>query len=372
MKKNLLPILTFTRIDIKRLFRDKVAIFFVFLFPLIFLFVFGGIFGRNSAPSFNVALINESNSEFAKQFVEEAKKDEALSVKEDITNQEMMKDRMSKGELDAAIVLPEPFGHVQPGQPYPSGEMKILYDQSNEQAGQMLTSFIEGKILSGINEGMVKSEKPFTVKMESISTPGLSSFDYVFSGLLGFSMMSLGIFGPTSVFPKLKQRGVLRRYHTTPLKVWQYFTGNVLSNVFVGLLAVASMFLVAMFFPTFDLHMRGNYFYLAVITILGTVLMFGIGLAVGGWAKNENQAAPLAQLVTFPMMFLSGVFFPRFLMPTWLQGISDYLPLTPIVDSIRLVMAEGKSLLDLGPQMAIIGAWIVIIYIVAFKIFRWE
>src|SRR5690606_7228210 len=100
--------------------------------------------------------------------------------------------------------------------------------------------------------------------------------------------------------------------------------------------------------------------------------LFGIGLAVGGWAKNENQAAPLAQLITFPMMFLSGVFFPVFLMPEWLQSITRFIPLTPIVDSIRLIVTEGQSIFELGPQLAIIGAWIVVVYVIAFRVFRWE
>ncbi len=145
---------------------------------------------------------------------------------------------------------------------------------------------------------------------------------------------------------------------------------NVLSNAFVGLLAASLMFVAAQLF--FDLNMRGNYLNMLVIVILGVVMLFGIGLAIGGWAKNENQAAPLAQLATLPMMFLSGVFFPTFLMPEFLQNITQFIPLTPVIDSIRLILTENASLLDLGPQLAVIGGWMVAIYLVAFKVFSWE
>jgi ABC-2 type transport system permease protein len=101
-------------------------------------------------------------------------------------------------------------------------------------------------------------------------------------------------------------------------------------------------------------------------------MLFGIGLAIGGWAKNENQAAPISQLVTLPMMFLSGVFFPTFLMPEFLQGITQFIPLTPVIDSIRLILTENASLFDLGPQLAIIVGWTVAIYLIAFRLFRWE
>lgn len=369
IKKSFLPVLTFARIDIKRLFRDKVAIFFVFLFPLIFLIIFGSIFNGSSAPSFKIALLNESKTEFATQFVQQIKDNETFEVAEGISSLDQAKQKMNRGQLDATVILPAGFGAIAEGKDYPAGQATILYDQSNEQAGRTLGSLMEG-VFQDINKDLVMTIQPFTVATESTATKGLTQFDYTFAGILGFTLLSLGIFGPTTVFPRLKQRGVLRRYHTTTLKVWQYFTGNVLSNAVIGLIAVAFMFVAAMLF--FDLNMRGNYFDLFVIVVLGTVLLFGIGLAIGGWAKNENQAAPIAQLVTLPMMFLSGVFFPTFLMPELLQNITKFIPLTPIVDSVRMVITEGATLLDLGAQLAVMAVWLVIIYVVAFRVFRWE
>jgi ABC-2 type transport system permease protein len=72
------------------------------------------------------------------------------------------------------------------------------------------------------------------------------------------------------------------------------------------------------------------------------------------------------------MMFLSGTFFPRFLMPEWLQGVTNFLPLSPVIDGIRLLTTEGKSLLDLGTQLALVLGWTVVIYLIAFRVFRWE
>ena len=102
------------------------------------------------------------------------------------------------------------------------------------------------------------------------------------------------------------------------------------------------------------------------------ITLLGIGLALGGWAKNERQAAPLSNIIVFPMLFLSGAFFPRFLMPDWLQNISAFLPLTPIIDGIRLIATEGKHFIDILPQIGLTGAWLVVIYVIAFRVFRWE
>lgn len=367
--KALLPVITFLRIDIKRLFRDKVAIFFVFVFPLIFLIIFGSIFNNDDNVSFRVGLINQSQTEFAKNFVKETEKNELFEVDKEITTLDEAREKMNRAQLDATIILPENFGAAAGDSELPSGQARVLYDQSNESAGQTLSSIMEG-IFKDINQRLVPTETPFSVKAESTATKGLTPFDYTFSGILGFTLLSLGIFGPTSVFPRMKQKGILRRYHTTPLKVWQFFTGNVLSNAAVGLLALAVMMAVALFW--FDLNMRGSYFNLAFIVVWGVILLFGIGLALGGWAKNENQAAPLAQLVTLPMMFLSGVFFPTFLMPELLQNITRFIPLTPIVESIRLIITENASLIELAPQLGMMAGWTLIIYVIAFKVFRWE
>lgn len=369
IKKSLLPITTFVPMDIRRLFRDKVAIFFVFVFPLIFLLIFGSIFNGDSNVSFRVALFNQSDSEIAEGLENQLKDSEIFEIDSEVTNEGQANEKMSRGQLDASITLPSDFGYVSEGSDIPSGNIVIDYNQSNESAGQTLASVLNS-IMDEVNNQFVDTSVPFTVTAESTATEGLSQFDYTFSGILGFTLLSLGVFGPTTVFPRLKQKGVLRRYKSTPLKVWQFFVSNVLSNAFIGLLALVIMFIAAVLI--FDLNMRGNIINLAVVVALGTILLFGIGLAVGGWAKNENQAAPIAQLVTLPMMFLSGVFFPVFLMPEILQNITRFIPLTPIIDSIRLVITENASLFDLAPELGIIIGWTVIIYLIAFRVFSWE
>jgi ABC-2 type transport system permease protein len=145
-----------------------------------------------------------------------------------------------------------------------------------------------------------------------------------------------------------------------------------MSNSVSALLAVAFMIVVALSVPFFNLNFQGNILELALFIILGATVIFGFGLAIGGWAKNENQAAPLSNLVSFPMMFLSGTFFPRFLMPEWLQTVSGFLPLTPFIDGARMIMVEGQHLTAIGPQIGMLAVWGIVIYLIAFKVFRWE
>ncbi len=365
---SLLPVKVFSRIAIRRTFRDKTALFFTFAFPLIFLFVFGGIFGKSGGgTSFKVAVINQSSSPYATKLTEQIKSNKLYKVSPDVNSLDDAKDKMNRGQLDAAIILPSNFGE-QKGQ-FPSGQAEVYYTQNNIQASQALTSILQAQ-LQGVNKQFVAAETPFTVSSTALNLKGLTQFDYTFAGLLGFSIVGLGIFGPVNVFPELKKQGVLRRLHTTPLRVWQYFMANVVSQTVVGLLTMALLFAVAI--AVFKLNVVGNIFALVFFLTISIVMILGIGLALGGWAKNERQAAPLSNIVVFPMLFLSGTFFPRFLMPDWLQTVSNFLPLTPVIEGIRLIATEGKTLLQLGPQIGLIAACTIIIYFIAFRVFRWE
>lgn len=367
MKQKLYTVWAFFTINLKRLFRDRLALFFTFLFPLIFLFVFGAL-NKNSDVSFNVAVINNSKSEFSQQFIQDIDKQKTLKVDEGVNDFDKANEMMGRGELDATIELPAGFGDVKNGG-YPSGQAIVHYTQNSEQAAQTLVSILKAQFQQ-INTKYVKSAEPFTVTSKQTNERSLSSFDYTFTGLLGFAILGAGIFGPMNVFPELKKMGILRRLHTTPLRVWQYFLANMFGNAVTGLMSIAAMFAAAIL--VFDLNVVGNIFQLALFLAFGIIMILGIGLALGGWAKNERQVAPLGNIIVFPMMFLTGVFFPRFLMPNWLQDITTYIPLTPVVDGARLITTEGKSLLDLGPQMAVMAGWTVIIYIIAFRVFRWE
>jgi ABC-2 type transport system permease protein len=368
MKTKLWTVLVFTKLSTRRFFRDRLAIFFVILFPLIFLFIFGSFSKGSGNVNFHVAVINESKSNYSKQFTEQLQKSKVFKVDKDATTISSAKDKLSRSQVDGIIVLPPDFGTVKQGQNYPSGDVQVLYTQNSASTGQTLATVLEGNFKQ-INAKFV-SGTPFTVTGKQLNEKSLSAFDYTFAGLLGFSIIGLGIFGPVNVFPELKKQGILRRLHTTPIRVWQYFMATMFSQAATGLVSIAIQFIVAI--TIFNLKVVGNYIEIIIFTVLSIFLILGIGLAIGGWAKNERQAAPLSNIIVFPMIFLSGTFFPRFAMPVWLQHVTDYIPLTPVIDGLRLLTTEGKHLVDLGPQLAIMGVWFVIIYAIAFRVFKWE
>ncbi len=367
--QQLRTVLVFTKLSTRRFFRDRLAQFFGILFPLIFLFVFGSFSSGSGNVSFNVAVLNQSQSSFSRSFAKQLQATKTFKIDTSITSLQAAKDKMSKSQVDGIIILPQDFGVVKPGQSNPSGQAQILYNHSSSGTGQTLTSVVQG-VFDHINSKFVKNQVPFTVSGHELNQKSLSAFDYTFAGLLGFSIIGMGIFGPVNVFPELKKQGILRRLHTTPLKTWQYFLATMFSQAITGIISIAIQFAIAI--KVFHLKVYGDYPEILLFTILSIFMILGLGLAIGGWAKNERQAAPLANIIVFPMLFLSGTFFPRFLMPHWLQSVTNYLPLTPVIDGLRLLTTEGKHLIDLGPQLAVIAVWFILIYAVAFRVFKWE
>src|SRR4051812_5446580 len=113
MRKSFLPVWVFARIAIRRAFRDKVALFFIFAFPLIFLFVFGGIFSKHNSVNFKVSILNDSTNAYAQKFVSLAKNSKSLKVDAEADTLAKAKEKMSRGQLDATITLPKDFGEVK-------------------------------------------------------------------------------------------------------------------------------------------------------------------------------------------------------------------------------------------------------------------
>lgn len=359
--------LIFAFTQIKRFFRDPVALFFTLLFPLLFLFVFGSIFRGDSDISFDVAIFNHSDTKFAQEFVTNATKDDTFKQVE-VASFDEAKEKMGRGEIDSIIELPETFGALNE-QKLPSGELNVYYREASPETGQTVASVMQS-ILTGISQGITQTKPLFSVAQKATTTTNLSQFDYMIAGLLGFSILSMGIFGLANQLPAEKKNGSLRRIQATPFTKAQLIFGTLIYYGLIGLLSLGIMLTVAL--TVFGFDMRGDWIQLFLFLVLAIMLMLGFGLLIGGWAKNENQSAVFSNVVSFPLMFLSGVFFPRFLMPEWLQGITGYLPLTPVVDGIRYITTEGATLLDLGPQLLIMGVWIVVIYVAAIKLFRWE
>ncbi|MDR1300595.1 MAG: ABC transporter permease [Candidatus Nomurabacteria bacterium] len=362
-------ILTYAITMFRRFLRDPVYIFFIFFFPLIFLFIFGTIFGGNNSVTFNVALINHSESEFSTNFVEQVStaEDGVFKVKSEVQNLDEAKEMMSRGELDSIIELPTEFGEVQDG--LPTGTMKVYYDPAQSQSGQTIAS-IMSSMLDEVNIDMTGVQPPLDVEQVSTGRDGMSQFDYTFAGLFAYTLMAMSIYGLSNQLPSEKKTGALRRIKATPFRPWQLIIA--LALVYTLLTAISAGVMVAVGVTLFDWHIKGSILLFMAFSLVSVLALSGFGMLVAAAAKNENQAGLAAQLIAFPLMFLSGVFIPLFIMPEVFRTISHFIPLTPVAEGIRFITTEGAGLLDILPQLSLVAAWGVVAYVIAFKVFKWE
>lgn len=354
-------------VQLKSYLRDPIALFFTLGLPAMFLLVFGAIFKNDNAVNFDVAIFNRSDTVFAREFVKNMEKEETFT-RVDVASMDEAKEKMGRGQLDTVIELGEDFGKANSTN-QPTGDMIVYYEKGNPTTGQTVAQVLSS-VMNELGEQFGQAAPLFSVTQKETDTNVVSQFDYLFSGILGFAVLSLGFFGLAQMIPGWKKTGALRRLKATPFTRGQLIFGTMLNFLVIGVLALAFMFIIGL--TVFDFDMRGSWLQLTPFLLLGTITMMGFGLLIGGTVRNENQAAALTNLVAFPMMFLSGVFFPNYLMPDWIQSISVYLPLTSLVDGIRYITSEGAGLIDVLPQIAMLGGWSIVVYLLAIKLFRWE
>jgi len=246
--------------------------------------------------------------------------------------------------------------------------LNVYYRKGSEQAGQTVAAVMQ-QILDGVNKKFGRPDAALNVVQVSTAEAGASTFDYTFSGLLGFSLMSMGIFGLANAMPTEKEKGSFRRLRAAPFRASQLVIANALHYLQVTLLSVVMMMIVGI--SVLHFNMRGDWATFAVFAVISAVMVIGFGLVVGALANNDSQSAPIANLVAFPMMFLSGAFFPRFQFPEWLQSVSSFIPLTPVIDGFRQIMTEHATLVSVAPQLGIMLLWIFAAYFIAIRFFRW-
>jgi len=243
-------------------------------------------------------------------------------------------------------------------------------DPAQAQVGQGLLQQAVGEALfapAGAPPGGGFGAPP--VSFETVESRDLGYIDFLVPGIVGMTVMQLGLFGVAFGFVQLKRTGALRRLFATPTSPAYFLSAQVASRLIIAFVQVVILFGIGIWF---GLQMFGDYASLAVVVLLGSIIFLAVGFAIAGWAKNEDQAAPVANLISLPMMFLSGVFFPRDAMPEFLAGITQYMPLTYVNEALRAVVNEGAGLASLGPQLLGMGVWTAITFVLAVRLFRWE
>ena len=366
MQRHLTSLWSLTVASIKMYFRNKAAVFFTMFVPIAFIGVFG-LLSKSEGTKLTLDITNQSQTELSRSLVSALKGVKTFQVKE--TSQEAAADQLAKGKLDLQVIIPEDFGQAGPDGQIMPNHIHALYNGAKPQNGQTATLII-GQIVAGINANIAHTPQTIILEPAGIQTKNLGAIDFLLPGILAISIMQLGIFSVAFAFVSLKNTGALRRIQATPTHPLNFIAAQAITRLIVGILQV--VVLTGLGIWLFGFHLNGNPLEFLIVALMGVLLFLAFGFTVAGYAKDENSAAPIANLITFPMLFLSGTFFPRDAFPSWLTAITDYFPLTYLADALRRIANEGAHLTALGPDLLGMLVWGIIMFFVSVRIFHWE
>ncbi len=340
--------------------RNRQALFWTFFFPVLLMVVFGFLGNSN----FNLSLLVVGGHTKAEQRVVAAfEKIPYFKVQQ--RSESQARHLVQIGQADAALILPE---HAAT----PPWHAQLVYNSSNAQTAQQTISAVESAAAQ-INLAMTGQPAALQIVPKAASGSHSSSFlDFLLPGILALMAMQNSLFGVAGSLTRWKEKGVLRRFLATPLRPIQFLGAVVLYQLVSGLLTSAVIVAIGTIFlhANIDLPLAA----LVVLMVIGMAAFLSLGFVIAGVSRTEEATLPIINVISFPMMFLSGVFFPVTSLPPFLRVIVHYLPLTYMVDGLRGMMSGQYAPWSgpVGGDITALVVWFIVLAIISTRTWRWE
>jgi ABC-2 type transport system permease protein len=244
--------------------------------------------------------------------------------------------------------------------------LTIMLDPS-DQSGAIVKSII-ASVSSAFNYQMIGAENVIDLNETSVTTTRFSTVDLYVPGITAAFIMTNGIIGLAATATEFKRRGIIKRLSITPLTKIDWILGNVLSQALLNLMLTAIM--IAVGWIVFNVRVIPDAPSIVMI-LLGSIMFSGIGMTLSGFIKDVEAASAIGNAIAFPMMFLSGTYFPLEIMPSYLQTISKALPLTYFSQGLKSAMLY-KDPEGIYINMAIVAVLAVAFIVVGSLVTRWK
>ena len=336
--------------------RDRVAMFWTMAFPVILLMGFGTIFRDGGGPRLSLVRVQSQAP---------TPRDAALD--QALTDLQLKVQTLPKREAEARWTRGETAAQLEPeGEGYRLRLNSYLMAQAGATAGVVNQAWLVAQArLSGAPE-----PQRIPVQVESPGHKRSTNYaSFLLPGLLGLNLVSMGLFSVGMVNVSYREKGKFRRLAVTPLPKWIFLLGQVLHRLTVTVVQAAILLLVG--FLAFGIQNQGSFLNLLLIMTLGTGCFMAFGFALSGFAETSEGYAAISNLVFFPLMMLSGVYFTLDAAPAWLQHAVAIMPLAPFIRALRAVFNDGNSLAGHGAGLAIVAAWALAAFALAVRRFRW-
>ncbi len=194
--------------------------------------------------------------------------------------------------------------------------------------------------------------------------------DWLVPGLLAMNMMFTALFGVGFVIVRYRKNGVLKRLKATPLTPAEFLIAQLGSRLIIIVAVTAAIFAGSNLILDYPVH--GSYLNLLLVLLLGGICLVSLALTIAARTASEELAGGLLNMMSWPMMFLSGVWFSTEGLHPWLQQLALILPLTHIIDAARAVMIDGAGMALIAPHLLILVAMSAVFLLLGARLFRWE
>jgi len=209
-----------------------------------------------------------------------------------------------------------------------------------------------------------------TAKRERVTGTATRYIDWLFPGILGMNMMFSCLFGVGYVVLRYRKNGFLKRLHATPLTAFEFLSAQVLSRLCLILFVTVLLYIGIASIIHF--HSAGSLLLLFVLAVLASLSMIALGLTIAARFASEELVAGLLNLLTWPMMLLSGIWFSLEGSPQWVQWLASIFPLTHLLEASRAIMLDGAGVAQIVPDLIYLGVTAVAFLVFGAWSFRWR
>ena len=331
--------------SLKSFWRDKSTIFWTLAFPTVLILLFGAIFSQSSIKYDlyvqNQDVIDGTVSYWSKNLVDILNSTDTPFNIQTVDASINGTDYALTNRLGSLLIIPYGFNDSANMALFAHGataNVTFVYDQSSSSAP--IVKSIVFSIVDNFNFQLSHGVDYLGVEELTIAPKRFGFIDFFIPGVIGMTAMTTSIFTAVSISARYKQNGIFHKLATTPLKRYEWILSRTIYNVLISYLGMAVMILMGMLI--FNLKMTLDAISLLMVA-MASLLFTGIGMIIARFVKDPDGADAAANVITFPMMFLSGTFFQLSQMPQFLQTIAQVLPLTYVSEGLRAAMIFGQT-----------------------------
>ena len=360
-----------TLAQLRLFWRNKKVLFWTLLFPIFFMLVLGSFLGNGNNTMVEAVVIDQDRSSFSKTLTGKFADVQGLNVKE-AGELPTAKKQLEKGDTQLIVVIPKGYGEwsLSKDKKREAPQKVILYYDETKINTSQLGLSVMNQVIDGISKQMTGYRPVLVAESTPLRSLDLGYIDFLVPGIVAMMIMSNNMNGVAGQIASWRERGILRRMQTTTLAPGAFIAAQITSRLLLN--GIQALLLILIGYFVFGTQVNGSWLLLIFFIILGTLTFMSIGFIIASLAKDPEQAGPMAGFLSFPMMFLGGVFFPISSMPDFLQPVVQVIPITHLTTAIREIMNLGATIQELWIPGVVLAGWAIVAFTVSALTFKWE